>query len=172
MKIYKLNQIQNPEYILYIINTLKTKFNEEIYPKYNKGKNGKPLFRDAESFYVYGHCPSFARILYETLEGNCKFYEDFSSNNSSIGHAIIKAGEHFYDASGVVDYLIEKYPQNFSECPNDYFGFYEEYNCSHHEHDEEIKMELIKYGKNIHTNFLINHNEQLIRKLSIPIKRD
>lgn len=172
MKILNTNKWQDPDYILYIIDTIKTKFNKELYPKYNKDKDGNPFFRDAESFYVWGHCPSFARILYEALNGNCDFYEDFSAQTPKMGHSIIKVGEHFYDASGIVDYLIEKYPGNFRECPSEYFYHYEEYNCSHHEHDSEIKNELIEYSKNISSKISINHNKELIRKLTIPIKKN
>lgn len=171
MKIIKSNYLEDTEYILNIIKQLNRIF-EELFPKYNKDQKGKPLYRDAISFYEFGHCSSYARILYETLDGNCEFYEDFSNKNPQIGHAIIKAGEHFYDTTGIVDNLIEKYPDNFSECPNDYFGFYEDNHCSHHEHDEEIKTELIEYGKKLRTNIAVDHNDQLVRKLSIPIRRD
>lgn len=166
MQIYNKKYTEEPEFILNIIDALKIKFNEEVYPKYNKTKEGKPLFRDAETFYLFGHCPSFARILYETLGTNCYFYEDFSSSATrKKEHAIVKIGDHFYDASGIVDYIIEQYPDNFSECPSDYFYWYEDFNCSHHEHDSEIKEELIAYGKKLYLQMISNHNKELTRKL-------
>ena len=64
-----------------------------------------------------------------------------------------------------MDNLIEKYPSNFTECPNKNFLFYEEYNCSPHEHDSEIKEELIAYGKQLYFQMISNHNEELTRKL-------
>ena len=157
---------EEPEFVLNFIDSLKLKFNADVFPKYNKTNKGVPLFRDAESFYLWGHSPSFARILYETLGKNCQFYEDFSSNASqTIGHAIVKIGEHFYDASGIVDNLIEQYPDNFTQCSNETFLFYEEFYCSTHEHDSEIKEELITYGKQLYLQMISNHNEELTRKL-------
>lgn len=102
--------------------------------------------RDAVSFYLYGHCTSFARILYEIFNGNCAIYDDFSSESENReGHVICKIGDHFYDVRGCIDQTPTL--ENYKECPISRFPFIEDMHGNSTDHDEEIKEELIAIGK-------------------------
>lgn len=172
--IQNLNMIENPEYVLNMIDSIKVEFREEVFPKYNADQNGNKLTRDADSFYLTGHSPSFARILYECFDKQGEFYEDFSTeSHKKIGHAIVKLGEHYYDASGIVDFYLEQYPDNWKKCDSERFYFYQEFNCSKHEHNDEIEQELIEFGKKQLIEMKKNHSDNIIRKLvtKVPTNR-
>lgn len=154
--------LENPDYIITIIERLKKQFEEKTFPKYNHYN------RDAVSFYLTGHCPSFARILNDVFYDLGTFYDDFDYKGEKIGHIITKIGDHYYDVSGIVDYYVENNPKQFQECAKDYYSYLEETLCKKDEHAVEIQEELIAYGKGIIQSVLIHHNNCLIRKLEIP----
>lgn len=169
----KSNTIENPDYVLNIIDFLKTTFSEELFSKYNSDSNGNAQTRDAESFYLCGHSPSFAYILYECFDKQGTFYEDFTSNSQQkVGHAILELGEHCYDASGIVDFYLEQYPDNWTKCDAEYFQFYREFYCSKHEHNDEIEQELIKRGKIKLAEIKQNHNKNIVRKLITKVSSE
>lgn len=152
--------IKNQEIVLNIIDILKDKFTKEIYFKYNHH-----IIHSAESYYYTGHAPSFSRILYEIYDGDGTFYEDFSFEGENIGHTLIKIGEHFYDVCKIADEIVMKNPQQFSECPANYFPFYEENYGSKEEHNDEIEQELIAIGKIALQEMIQNHSTEYTRNL-------
>lgn len=52
-------------------------------------------YRDACSYYLYGHCVSFARILNAIFPNSSELYV-------SSSHVLVKIENYFYDVSGVV----------------------------------------------------------------------
>lgn len=127
--------IQNPEKIYNIIQELLEAF-PAIFSKYNSYE------RDALEFYMLGHCASFADILSEIFKGHAVQF----ANNA---HFITKIGEDFFDAAGIANGEYE-YPHNGEEYRALADGplIYEF--CSlttPDDHDEEIRYDLIKIGK-------------------------
>ena len=170
-----MNRItENPDIVLAVIDFINQEFNNTVFSRYNYGENKQPLTREATNFYKKGHCPSYARILFEIFEGQCTFYEDFSSSTTGAdkGHTIVKIGNHFYDVFGVVDYYVKEENNSFKPCDNASFPFYEEYHCCKHEHDEEIKQDLILLGRQFLQKITLTQHENLTRKLinKLPTK--
>lgn len=122
----------DPIIVAEIIEALATAF-PAIYQKYN----GFP--RDPYSFYMTGHCPSFARILHE-------IFGDKATIMDSTGHVITKIGNHYFDIRGLIDGFedIERY----RECPIDYLPMVEMVLGSSADHDAELIAELVAIGKN------------------------
>lgn len=137
------------ENVLNIIAILKEAFENEIFFKYNG------YFRDFESFYK-GHCVSFAIIINAIFGGD--FYDDFSYPFENIGHVIIKIQNHFYDSTGIVDYLVDNKINNFSLVDKKYFPYFKEIYYNKDEHSEEIEKELIDIGKKALKKIGVNHS--------------
>lgn len=166
MKDLNLKLIENPDYVMTVIERIKSHFETETFQKYNQNN------RDANSYYLAGHSPSFARILNNIFYDLGTFYDDFSyKGKNHIGHVITKIGEHFYGVSGIVDCYVLENSEQFQECSKDDFLFLEEFNCKKDEHNDEIQEELISYGKDVLQSLLANHNDCLTRKLGINIPR-
>ncbi len=153
----------NCEYVLNVIANLKESFEKEIFPKYNKNENNEGLTRRFENFYTCGHGISFARIMKEIFGDMATIYDNFLNDGSIV---IVKIGEHYYDADGIVDYLVEYNPKDFNESLDGDLAFYEDFLNNKHENDEEIKNDLIVIGKNSLQEMLNNHSEALKRKLT------
>lgn len=154
---------ENPDYVMTVIEKIKIQFEEETFQKYNQNN------RDANSYYLAGHSPSFARILNDVFYDLGTFYDDFSyKGKNHIGHVITKIGDHYYDVSGNLDHYLQNNPEQFQECSKEYFPYLEETCCKKDEHNDEIQEELIGYGKDVLQNLLINHSDCLTRKLGIP----
>lgn len=156
--------IENPDYVMTVIEKIKIQFETETFQKYNHYN------RDAISFYVSGHCPSFARILNDIFYDLGTFYDDFTFKKKNHGHVITKIGNHYYDAFGIVDYYVLNNPKQFQEYPKKDFSYLEETCCKKDEHNDEIQEELIRYGKNILHSLLINHSNCLTKKLGMPFR--
>lgn len=68
----------------------------EVFPNIHyKFTQPYPYYRDAGSYYLFGHCASFARILKAFFPNNYKLYV-------SSSHVLVKIENYFYDVSGVV----------------------------------------------------------------------
>lgn len=166
MKDLNLKLIENPDYVMTVIERIKSQFETETFQKYNIYN------RDAISFYLKGHCVSFAHILNEIFYNIGTFYDDFSyKGKNHIGHAITKIGEHYYDVSGILDYYLQNNPGQFQECSKNDFPYLEDTCCKKDEHNDEIQEELINYGKDVLQSLLANHNDCLTRKIGINIPR-
>ena len=69
-------------------------------------------YRDACSYYLFGHCASFARILNAIFPNNSELYV-------SSSHVLVKIDNYFYDVCGlVVDVKLSDY--RYSEI-DDYY---------------------------------------------------
>ena len=91
--------ISNPDNIIKIIEALNDNFSM-LYLKYTmkslKNLNSNIDYNNmnlhsATSYYLNGHCVSYAEIL-------CQIFEKYAIKYNSDGHIIVKIGEHFYDA--------------------------------------------------------------------------
>ena len=139
--------IKDCDYVLQIIQILNNIF-PDIYYKYNG------YSRDAVSFYYYGHCASFAKVLYNIFTN----YATMMDNGS---HVIVKIGNYFYDINGCINNLIDI--NEFRECPINYFPIIELMLTKPDNHDEEIKEELTKIGKNELKKIVYNHSNSKSR---------
>ncbi len=125
--------INDQEAVSYLIEELGMVFTQ-VFHKYNGRK------RDAYSFYLTGHCASFAYVLYHIFEGHAQIMD-------SDNHVVIEIGNHLYDIRGCVDYLANR--EDYRECPIDYFPYVELMLSTRADHDNEIREELITIGKEI-----------------------
>ena len=69
-------------------------------------------YRDACSYYLFGHCASFARILNAIFPNNSELYV-------SSSHVLVKIDNYFYDVSGVV-YDLNLNDYHYADL-NDYY---------------------------------------------------
>lgn len=124
--------INDENVVLAIIDTLRNSF-KDVLIKYVPTSNHNAL-----SFYLTGHCPSFAKILYEIFEGNCTILDDGA-------HVITKIGDKYYDIRGFASNYedISKY----NECPIEYFPMIEMFLGKTDDCDEKIMQDLISIGK-------------------------
>lgn len=141
------------ENVLNIIAILKHDFEKEIFFKYNG------YSRDFESFYCNGHCVSFAIIIEAIFGGD--FYDDFTYLLGNIGHVIIKIQNHFYNSTGIVDYLVDSKTNNFTLIDKKYFPYFKEIYYNKDEHSEEIEKELIDIGKKALRKIEVNHSHNM-----------
>ncbi len=144
---------ENTENVLNIIAILKDAFEKEIFFKYNG------YFRDFESFYYNGHCVSFAIIINDIFGGD--FYDDFTYPLGNNGHVIIKIQNHFYNSTGIVDYLVDTKTNNFSLIDKKYFPYFKEIYYNKDDHSEEIEKELIDIGKKALRKIEVNHSHNM-----------
>ena len=102
----KLQQIiSNPDNVLRIIDELNDCFKYlyfNIQKKLIEQKhkdiqlNYSNFSYSPETYYLNGHCPSYANIL-------CEIFGEFAEKYNSDDHIIIKIKEHFYDVRGLID---------------------------------------------------------------------
>lgn len=123
--------VKDEKLVSRILSVLNDAF-PNIFYKYNK------TWRDAYSFYLYGHCATFARILYEIFDGNVTIMD-------SNSHVVVKIGDLIYDVRGCVNDQINK--DEYRDCPIEYFGFVEMLFTKPDDHDKEIANDLIQRGK-------------------------
>lgn len=125
----------NHEVVISVIDELREAF-PEIFMKYNNYK------REANNFYMFGHCASFADILSEIFKG-------YATQYSNGGHVITKIGEDFFDILGWAngEYLNPREGGKYKawiDAPLEY-DFCDL--TSKDDHDYELRMELIQIGK-------------------------
>lgn len=129
-----LNRIASkPELVSYVIDGIVASFNN-IYVSYAKQN------RDPYSYYLTGHCASFAYVLYKVFEGTARIMD-----STVEGHVVVKIGEHVYDVRGCVDSEINI--ENYQDCPIEYFPYVELTMTKDDDYDKEIREDLIKIGK-------------------------
>ena len=100
--------LSNTMDVLEIISTINKNF-DNLYLKYSMQNMIKANIKvtdlkdipkhDVFNYYLYGHCPSYSRIL-------CEIFKDNATVYCSSSHVITKIGEHFYDVRGIVDDLV------------------------------------------------------------------
>lgn len=107
-------------------------------------------YRDACSYYLFGHCASFARILNAIFPNNSELYV-------SSSHVLVKIDNYFYDVCGlVVDVKLSDY--RYSEIDDYYMN-----TILNKEDDLEQKLEdiLIQLGKTKLYDLMELHTESL-----------
>lgn len=107
-------------------------------------------YRDACSYYLFGHCASFARILNAIFPNNSELYV-------SSSHVLVKIDNYFYDVSGVV-YDLNLNDYHYADL-NDYYMN----TILNKEDDLEQKLEvmLIQLGKIKFQNLMELYTESL-----------
>ncbi len=86
-----------------------------IFPDLINNINPKAAYHNAYSYYLNGHCYSFAKILQTLFPESTLYYNQ--------NHVIVRIDEHFYDIRGCVDE--EVLCQKFQYCPHDYENYLE-----------------------------------------------
>lgn len=107
-------------------------------------------YRDACSYYLFGHCASFARILNAIFPNNSELYV-------SSSHVLVKIDNYFYDVCGVV-YDLNLNDYHYADL-NDYYMN----TILNKEDDLEQKLEdiLIQLGKTKLYDLMELHTESL-----------
>ncbi len=124
--------VNNPDAVDNIIYHLR-----QAFPRIFRRHNHAP--RDPYSFFLYGHCLTFARILYEIFDGHVNFLV-------SPGHVVTVIGKDIFDINGCLNPAtldIDKYSERSYEDLNLVAGAL----WRPDDHDEEIKNDLIEIGK-------------------------
>lgn len=104
-----MNQQSNTDIIEKVIKTINENFANsylqhtlEILKKYNIKTYDKNLIpNDPYFYYLNGHCNSYSDIL-------CSIFGENAIKYNSESHVITKIGVHFYDVTGIVDYLVDE----------------------------------------------------------------
>ena len=107
-------------------------------------------YRDACSYYLFGHCASFARILNAIFPNNSELYV-------SNSHVLVKIDNYFYDVS-VVEVNVKLSDYRFSEIDDYYMR-----SVLNNEDELEQKLEdiLIHLGKTKLYDLMELHTESL-----------
>lgn len=126
--------------ILNVIEKMNREFKEVLLSLYSYPYQGNS---DVYSYYLTGHCPSYAQILYnifgdtETIEFH---FED------KVQHVVTKINGHFYDVRGNVDTKINLGPN--SKFDYSYLGAMQDYYGNNDKVDNLLILQLSEIGKN------------------------
>lgn len=98
--------------------------------------------RSAYNFYMFGHCASFAHILWSVFDGKGTIYY-------SDSHVITKIGNDFFSVLGEVneEYRHPSDGSFYEELPFEYLKFVEQILSTGADHDYDIQKQLIDIGK-------------------------
>ncbi len=117
--------------IINIINKINDAFKQTLLSLYPYPYEGNT---DVYSYYLAGHCPSYAQILYNIFN-DTQTINFYTIEDSRRGvHIVTKIGEHFYDVRGVVDSIIilstiNKFDYSYMGAIQDYYGNNDSIDC-------------------------------------------
>lgn len=127
--------------ILNIINKINSEFKETLLSLYSYPYQGNS---DVYSYYLTGHCPSYAQILYNIF-GDTETIE-FHAEDKKGTHIVTKINDHFYDVRGNVNTLIDLGPN--SKFNYSYLGAMQYYYGNNDKIDQLLIIQLSEIGKN------------------------
>jgi hypothetical protein len=108
--------------IIAVIEKINCNFKEALLSLYSYAYQGNT---DVYSYYLTGHCPSYAQILYNIFMDADKI-EFYSLRNERNGiHIATKINEHFYDVCGNIDRKVSQ--EDSQRFDYNYMGFIQEY---------------------------------------------
>lgn len=108
--------------IINIINKINKEFKETLLSLYSYSYQGNT---DVYSYYLTGHCPSYAQILYNIFGDTETIEFHFLEDTRNGQHIVTKINGHFYDVRGNVDFQISVKPN--SKFDYAYMGAMQEY---------------------------------------------
>lgn len=114
-----------------IIKKINSNFRETLLSLYPYTYQGNT---DVYSYYLTGHCPSYAQILYNIFGDTEKVEFYFLGNVMSGVHIVTKINEHFYDVRGNVDSEIilksdSKFNYDYMGAMQEYYGNNDKIDC-------------------------------------------
>lgn len=129
------------EQILHIIEKMNSEFEKillSLYPYPYQGNS------DVYSYYLTGHCPSYAQILYNIFGDTETIEFHFLEDDINEDHIVTKINEHFYDVRGNVDSLTRRSDSKFDYS---YLGAMQDYYGNNDKVDSLLILQLSEIGK-------------------------
>lgn len=129
------------EQILHIIEKINREFKEILLSLYSYPYQGNS---DVYSYYLTGHCPSYAQILYNIFGDTETIEFHFLEDDINEDHIVTKINEHFYDVRGNVDSLTRRSDSKFDYS---YLGAMQDYYGNNDKVDSLLILQLSEIGK-------------------------
>lgn len=129
--------VEQKDNVLQVIQAMRDSF-DEVYKKWNPMDD----YRDVDSFYLTGHCASFARALTEIFGESAMVYDTHA-------YVITKIGNNYYDVLGDAygEHEAPREGGTYRECPIEHLGMVENVLTTSALHDRDIRDDLVIIGK-------------------------